>query len=163
MQDASEAATQRGLPRETGSGTVMGGPARASHEFVDHTAELGLRLRAPSFEALLGEAVTALGGMLVDEAGWAGEAGERVLELAAPDREALLVDLLNEILFLAETAGWAPAREGVVVEADATHARVRVSGVRLAGRPSRIKGATFHGLVVQFVRGMVQAEVILDV
>jgi SHS2 domain-containing protein len=141
----------------------MAEPARASHELVDHTAELGLRLRAPSFEALLGEAVTALGGMLADEAGSAGEAGERVLELAAPDREALLVDLLNEILFLAETAGWAPAREGAVVDVDATHATIRVPGVRLVGRPSRIKGATFHGLAVRSMGGMVEAEVILDV
>ncbi len=137
--------------------------ARASHEFVDHTAELGLRLRAPSFAALLGEAVTALGALLVDEAGSAGAADARVLELAASDREALLVDLLNEILFLAETAGWAPARDGAVVEADATHATIHVPGVRLAGHPSRIKGATFHGLAVRSVRGMVEAEVILDV
>jgi SHS2 domain-containing protein len=137
--------------------------ARASHELVDHTAELGLRLRAPSFAALLGEAVSALGAMLVDEAGSTGAADERVLELTASDREALLVDLLNEILFLAETAGWAPARDGAAVEADATHATVRVAGVRLAGRPSRIKGATFHGLAVRSVRGLLEAEVILDV
>jgi SHS2 domain-containing protein len=143
----------------------------ASHELVDHTAELALRLRAPSFEALLGEAVVALGGMLVDEAGSAGKAEVRILELAAPDREALLVDALNEVLFLAETARWAPAvgvgegegEGGTVVEADATHAEIRVPGVRLAGTPSRIKGATFHGLAVRADGGMVVAEVILDV
>jgi SHS2 domain-containing protein len=137
--------------------------ARASHEFVDHTAELALRVRAPSFATLLGEAVSALGGLLVDEAGVAGEGDERVLRLEAPDREALLVDLLSEIVFLAESAAWAPAPGRVVVEADATHATVRAAGVRLAGQPSRIKGVTFHGLAVRSVSGMVEAEVILDV
>jgi len=137
----------------------------ASHELLDHTAELALRLRAPSFEALLGEAVVALGGMLVDEAGSAGKAEARILELAAPDREALLVDALNEVLFLAETARWAPAGRlgGTVVQADATHAQIQAPGVRLAGTPSRIKGATFHGLAVRAEGGMVVAEVILDV
>jgi SHS2 domain-containing protein len=137
--------------------------ASASHDFVDHTAELALRVRAPSFAALLSEAVSALGELFVDEAGSAGAAEARAIRLEALDREALLVDLLNEILFLAESEAWAPSPKGVVVEADATHASLSAEGVRLAGRPSRIKGATLHGLAVRFVGGLVEAEVILDV
>jgi SHS2 domain-containing protein len=134
----------------------------ASHELVDHTAELALRVRAPSYGALLGEAVAALGGLLVEEAGRGGEAGERTLQLAAPDREALLVDLLNEVLFLAETARWAPA-DVVSVRADATHVAIRVRGVRLTGSPSRIKGATYHDLAVRPDGDVLVAEVIFDV
>jgi SHS2 domain-containing protein len=137
--------------------------ARGSHEFVDHTAELALRVRAPSFGALLGEAVSALGELLVDEAGVAGVADQRVLRIEAPDREALLVDLLNEVLFLAESAGWAPAPGAITVEAGDTSAVLRAAGVRLAGQPSRIKGATFHGLAVRSAGAVLEAEVILDV
>jgi SHS2 domain-containing protein len=134
----------------------------ASHELIDHTAELALRVRAPSFGALLGEAVAALGRLLVDEAGLEGEAEERTLALAAPDREALLVDLLNEVLYLAETARWAPI-EIVGVTGDSGHAAVRARGARLAGSPSRIKGATYHDLAVRPDGTALVAEVILDV
>ncbi len=140
----------------------MDGDAQAGHEFVDHTAELALRLRAPAFDALLAEAVRAVGGLLVAEAGAAGPAKTRAVELTAADREALLVDLLNELVFVAETERWAPL--GVeVIEATGTRVRLRLSGVRLAGTPSRIKGATFHGLRVRARGRQLEAEVILDV
>lgn len=140
----------------------MDGDAPSAHEFVDHTSELALRLRAPAFDALLAEAVRALGGLLVAEAGAAGPGVARTVEVDSADREALLVDLLNELVFVAETERWAP--QGIdAVEATGTQARLRLTGVRLAGTPSRIKGATFHGLAVQSRAGQVVAEVILDV
>ncbi|MDH3496726.1 MAG: archease [Gemmatimonadota bacterium] len=125
-------------------------------------SELALRLRAPAFDALLAEAVRAVGGLLVAEAGAEGPGATRTIEVVAADREALLVDLLNELVFVAETERWAP--QGIAaIEATGTRARLRLSGVRLAGTPSRIKGATFHGLTVQASGGQVEAEVILDV
>jgi SHS2 domain-containing protein len=141
-----------------GRGTV------ATHEFVEHVSELALRVRGASFEELLAEVVRALGAELVREAGGAGAAQARTLDVTAVDREAILVDLLNEVVFLAETAQWAPhAVEWVDVSPERTRARVRAAGIALAGMPSRIKAATFHGLRIREARGAVAAEVIFDV
>jgi SHS2 domain-containing protein len=133
-----------------------------NHEFVDHVSELALRLEADSWSEVVAEAVRAIGAELIREGGAAGPAPARDIEMESADREALLVDLINELVFLAETERWAPA---VVSAADAWERRlvVRCDGMALAGPPSRIKAATFHGLTVRAEGTRWTAEVILDV
>ena len=46
-----------------------------THEFIAHTAELALRISAPTAEGLYAEACRALGRLLIDEAGEQGTAG----------------------------------------------------------------------------------------
>jgi SHS2 domain-containing protein len=132
------------------------------HDFIDHTSELALRLEADDWAALLTEAVRAIAAELVREGGHAGAARARTIALEASDREALLVDLVNELIFLAETERWAPA-DVTPVEASEKVVRLDCPGVALAGPPSRIKAATFHGLSVRTAGAGVAAEVILDV
>jgi SHS2 domain-containing protein len=132
------------------------------HEFTDHTSELALRIEATSWSDLIAEAVRAVGAELVREGGEAGATPRRVVEVTAADREALLVDLINELIYLAEVERWAPT-DPRVTEAGDRSARVECGGVALAGPPSRIKAATFHGLAVRSTGPTVTAEVILDV
>jgi SHS2 domain-containing protein len=133
----------------------------AWHRTVDHVSELQLELGAPSWRALLEEAVRALG----QELGRGSPAGavveSRRLEVDAHDREALLVDLLNEVLFLAETARWVPT-EATVVEAGATRAVALVVGFKVEEAPCSVKAATLHGLEVVEHDGRWTAKVILD-
>lgn len=134
----------------------------ARHEFIPHVAELALRLTADTVAELYAEACAALGTLLAEEAGQDGPAEERVLTLASADAEALLVDLLNELIFLAETARWAPGA-AQVEHWDAGRLTVRVMGVRLRATPARIKSATHHGLHLVVTERAAVAEVILDV
>jgi SHS2 domain-containing protein len=135
-------------------------PSRS--EFIDHTSELALRVEADGWPALIAEAVRAVGAELAREGGHRGPAPERDIALDATDREALLVDLVNELIFLAETERWAP--DGApAVEATDRSLRLRCGGVALAAPPSRIKAATFHGLSVREEGTRTVAEVILDV
>ena len=134
----------------------------ARHEFTPHTSELALRLHAPSVSALLAEACVALGTLLVEEAGDAGQAAARTLDLSSVDADALLVDLLNELLYLAETERWAPGAAAI----ERWHGGdlvVRIEGTALAGVPSRIKSATHHGLHLRQTAAGVEAEVVFDV
>jgi SHS2 domain-containing protein len=134
----------------------------AHSEFIDHTSELALRLEADSWPELLSEAVRVVGAELAREGGRRGPGPERGMALESADREALLVELVNELIFLAETERWAP--DGVsLVEATDRALRLRCGGVALAAPPSRIKAATFHGLSVRTEGTRVVAEVILDV
>jgi SHS2 domain-containing protein len=132
------------------------------HEFIPHVAEVAWRLTADTVPELYAEACAALGEMLVAEAGGDAAAEDRVLTLTAADAEALLVDLLNELIFLAETACWAP-RSARVEHWDAGNLVIRMTGVRLRHGPSRIKSATHHGLHITATSRDAVAEVILDV
>jgi SHS2 domain-containing protein len=132
------------------------------HRWVDHTAEVQLQVGAESLAGLLAEAGRALGLLLLR--GRAAEpSGEaRTIEVASVDAEALLVDWLNEIIFLAEVERWI-AVEFDVPEASETDLRASARGVTVDDRPALVKAATFHGLAVEEREGGLQAEVIFDV
>jgi SHS2 domain-containing protein len=134
----------------------------ASHRFVDHTSEIGLQVQAATFGELLAEAARGLARLMLREVS-AEAAGEtRDFEVSAHDREALLVDWLNEILFVAETGLWIPL-EIEVLEASDTRIRARARGVNVELSPSMVKAVTFHGLEVVETADGLSAEVILDV
>jgi SHS2 domain-containing protein len=132
------------------------------HQWVDHTSEVQLQVRAESLGGLAVEAGRALGLLMLR--GTAPEpAGEaRTLEVSSADREALLVDWLNEILFVAETESWVPV-EFEVREVSDTHLEAGVRGVPVPAPPSLVKAATFHGLRVEERADGLHAEVIFDV
>jgi len=134
----------------------------ASHCFVDHTSEIGLQVQAGSFGELLAEAARGLARLMLREVPARAEGEAREIEVSAHDRESLLVDWLNEILYVAETGLWIPL-EVEVLEASDTRIQARLRGVTVEVSPSMVKAATFHGLeVVETAEGF-SAEVILDV
>lgn len=135
------------------------------HEFTPHTAELALRVTAASPADLYAEACRALGRLFVQEVGAiAAHAAERNrrITMHAVDADALLVDLLNELIYLAETERWAP-RTAEVVEWRGDAVTVAMTGTDLRGTPSRIKSATHHGLAVRRASQEWEAEVVFDV
>lgn len=137
----------------------------AWHQWVDHTSEVQLQLRAESFAGIAAEAGRALAGLLLrgDPADPPDPETEALtLEVSSHDREALLVDWLNEILYVAETRLWVPV-EFEILEASATDLRARARGVPVAVAPSLVKAATFHGLRVEEGEDGLSAEVIFDV
>ncbi len=135
---------------------------RASFELLDHTAEVKLRIRAPSFAELATEAGRAVARLELGRAAPAAEGAYRDVVVRSPDREALLVDWLNELIWLAETERWV-ATEFEVHAATDTMLQARVRGVTVDEAPARIKAATFHGLKVAPAADGLEAEVILDV
>lgn len=140
----------------------MHSEASASHELIDHTSEVRLRLRARSLGELLAEAGRALAELQLRGAESGAAAGTRRLRVAAADRESLLVDWLNELIFLAETERWVAT--GFEIErVDARSVEATASGVELARISGLVKAATMHGLRVADMDRAVEAEVILDV
>jgi SHS2 domain-containing protein len=136
--------------------------AGTSHRFVDHTSEIGLQVQAGSFGELLAEAGRGLARLLLREVPAEAKGEAREIEVSAHDREALLVDWLNELLFVAEVRLWVPL-EFEVLEASGTHIRARARGAAVEAPPSIVKAATFHGLEVRETADGFAAEVILDV
>jgi SHS2 domain-containing protein len=136
---------------------------RASHEVEEHTSELQLRLEAGSLPDLLAEAGRALARLQLGESEEEERNGSwREIEVSASDPAALLVEWLNELIYLAETERWV-ATEFRFAEADERSLRVRARGVPVASPRGLVKAATLHGLRVAPVPGGYEGEVILDV
>ena len=134
----------------------------AWHRFLDHTSEITLHVGAADWPGLLAEAGRGLAELLLRGAAPVPDGEWRPLEVSSHDREALLVDWLNEILYVAETALWVPA-EIEVEDSSNTHLKARARGVTVEESPSLVKAATFHGLSVRDQPEGLDAEVILDV
>jgi SHS2 domain-containing protein len=129
------------------------------YRWVDHTAELELRLDGPTEASVFEEALAALAEVLHD--GTAPEAVVVDVAVRAPDRATLLAGWLDELTFRAETEDLVPERvERVELAGDGLHARVRAH----RGRPRHVvKGVTYHRLSFEHQDDRYRATVVLDV
>jgi SHS2 domain-containing protein len=135
------------------------------YETFEHTADLGLRVRAADRDTLFAEAALALFSAVVEDPA-SVESRRRVeIEVAGDDLAYLLFDWLKALLY----------------HVDADHLlfrrfEVRVRGDRLTAAawgepydPARhafaheVKAITYHGLRVEQVGDEWEAEVIVDI
>ena len=134
---------------------------RPSATEVERTAEVCLHVEAASFGELAAEAARALARIELDGQAPTPRGKWRDIELCAPDRAALLVDWLNELIHRAKTDRWLAA-EFQVIEASDTSLRMRARGVSVAVAPARVKRATFAGLEIRPTPGGLEAQILLD-
>jgi len=128
---------------------------------LNHTADLAVEVWGEDFSELLAhaaEVVFALQGL--PEPG--GKRVRRRVELTSPDREALLVDWLNELLYLSETNGEMYASFQIVHVSDTS---LKAAALGCKGRPTKrkIKAATFHALQIADSPGRCAARIVFDV
>jgi SHS2 domain-containing protein len=133
-----------------------------SHELRPHTSEIELHLRAGSLGDLLAEAGRALAEVELTRANCLPGGPARPIQVSSSDRAALLVDWLNELIFLADIDRWV-AMDFSIDRVEDTEVLARASGVTREWASSRVKAATLHGLRVDDVPGGLEARVILDV
>lgn len=136
-------------------------------EMLDHTADVGFELGAPTLEALFEEARRALLMVVFERPPGEGE-DEGEIQLSAPDRETLLVRWLNELTYLIQDTGFVPVRAEIELRDEAGYAlEARLAGAPLLpeeyGWQGEIKSATFHGLDIANDDEGWHARVILDV
>ena len=129
-----------------------------TYEWRDHTAEVELVVRAPSPEEVFREAADALGRYVELDRG--GEPAARVVELSGRDHPTLLVALLEELIYLADTDGF--VADDTAVTLSETDLRVELTGRTTSVQPI-VKAATYHDLQFQRTDECWEARVILDV
>lgn len=138
------------------------GVMQPSVEIVEHLGEIRLRLRAAGVGELVAVAGRALAELELGHAPEPSGGAWRDVTVQGRDREALLVNWLNELIYLAETERWV-ATEFATARVTDTELQMRARGVTVDTAPSQVKAATFHGLHIAAVTGGVEAEVVLDV
>ena len=132
-------------------------------EELAHTSEIGLRAHAPALAGLFGclaRAMVALTGVQADNA---AEPMTLEVDVRAVDVESLLVDWLNEVLFLHEATGIVP--QDVTIQALTPEAIQATLHGRAAREPGelQIKAVTYHQLQVAQTADEWIAEVFFDI
>jgi SHS2 domain-containing protein len=134
-------------------------------EVFDHTADLGLRIRAGDLDALFAEAGRALLSVIASNPEAVEPRDAVAVNVAGRNREYLFVDWLDELLFLFESRKFLASRFEAAVADDG------VRGV-IHGEPydsarhrlaHEVKAVTYHGLLVEQTESGWLAEVILDI
>jgi SHS2 domain-containing protein len=128
----------------------------------EHTGEVVLHLHAGSLAELFAEAARKLRELQLPRVEPHFPVSDRTVSVEARDRGGLLVEWLNELIYLGEHDRWVATEfgEGSVTD---TEARFTARGVSPDIAPSAVKAATLHGLRVVPRDGGWEAEVLLDV
>ena len=136
-----------------------------SYEFFDHTADIGIRVRAPTLSALIIPAGEALYAVIGEIAG-RGDRKPVTFDLTGEEPGELLRDYLGELLILFER----DARIASAVEVSTfTDSRLAVTvHARPIDRGSsvfhhEVKAVTYHELDVKAVPGGYEATIIVDI
>jgi SHS2 domain-containing protein len=135
------------------------------YETFEHTADLGLRVRAPDLNQLFVEAAQALFSAIVDNLE-AVEPKQKIdVGLQGDDLGYLLFDWLNELLYHFDTEHLLFGKFEVRIENQNLQASARGEPLD----PSRhslaheVKAITYHGLRVEKEKDGWVAEVIVDI
>jgi SHS2 domain-containing protein len=134
-----------------------------SFEEISHTADVKIRVRAPTLEGLFSETFKALMQVIygTDRSG----SISREIIIKSSDNEALLADFLSEVLFISEV-------ENLVF----SEASIRIDGLCLAagltGEPfdpvrhsggTEVKGISYSGLAITYDANGYMLDIIFDV
>lgn len=137
----------------------------AHFELFDHTADLGIRVSAPTAKETVQFAAAALYAA-IGELRAEGEARPELLSFSGPDRAMLLRDCLAELLMLFETEHRMITRlEVTMFDTD----RLEATGEsRIVSRSAslfdrEVKAITYHGLKFEQRDDGYTAECIVDI
>ena len=134
-----------------------------SFEEISHTADIKIRVRAPTLESLFSETLYALMQVVYGADRKGGIIKE--IRVESPDNESLLLDFLSEVLFVSEV-------ESLVF----FEARISIHGsqlkAELSGEPfdpdrhsggSEVKGISYSGLSITKDANGYMLDIIFDV
>jgi len=123
---------------------------RRPYEFLNHTADMGLRSYGESLAEVFANAAKGMFHLITDRKPPDSNGEVREIRLEASDREDLFVSFLNELLYLWEVEGLLTFKVDFREISDR-----RLRAMIYALRPSvsfkvarEIKAVTFHGLSV---------------
>jgi protein archease len=135
------------------------------YEYFEHTADLGIRVRAGDLNALFADAATALFAAVVDGLDTVGPTQAVEIAIDGTDLDYLLFDWLRELLFRLDADHLLLSQFDVAVSDTGLKATARgepIDPVRHV-LSHEVKAITYHGLRVEREDGGWVAEVIVDI
>ncbi len=135
------------------------------YEVFDHTADIGLRIRAEDRSSLYVESARALFSLLVLNPGDVRPVEQRSYELAGEQDDYLLFDWLSELLYTFETEHLLLSQFRVELSPTGLRAACRGEPLDRARHQldHEVKAITYHGLKVEPSGSGWMAEIIVDI
>ena len=134
---------------------------RPRFEELSYTADTGILCYGQDLRELFENAAYGMFALMGDIDGLFDTTRHHV-EIDAPDREALLVDWLSELLYLHDTTGEVFVRFDIQTITE-THVEADVYGTFLAQPRLEIKAVTYHDLSIQETEDGLKATVVFDI
>ncbi len=135
------------------------------YEFINHTADLGIRVRGNSLRELFERAAWAMFDILVELKGVKLKKIKQI-EIEGEQIDELLVNWLRELLYKLNGEGYL-FREFKVEKLNEQGLKAKVKGEKLNlshhQLKTEIKAVTYHGLKVKKKGNIWEAQVIFDV
>ncbi len=139
---------------------VLAGSPRPRYEPADHTADLAIRVYGGDLPQLFANAAYALFDLMTELPPSASR--ERRVSLESSDLEGLLVDWLNELIYLHETEG-ETYTDFQIEELSPSGLRARIHGAPTVRKTKAIKAATYHDLSIRNTPAGFEAHIVFDV
>lgn len=135
------------------------------YEYFEHTADLGIRVRAADVNTLFAEAATALFAAVVDGVESVHPTQTVEITVEGAELDYLLFDWLRELLFRFDADHLLLSRFDVTVSAAGLRALARGERIDPARHvlSHEVKAITYHGLRVEREADGWIAEVIVDI
>ena len=139
----------------------------AKYSYFDHTADVGIDIRGRSVRELLENGAAAVLDLVIDTEGVQVDKGRTVsLRVDGIDREDVLVNWLREVLYAAQSEGFAP-KAARVTSVGPTLATGELFGEAFDParhvRREELKGVTHHGVQIEEGPDGLHARVVVDV
>jgi SHS2 domain-containing protein len=135
------------------------------YETFEHTADLGLRVRADNLEQLFADAAKGLFSVLAANLDAVRSIQEKTYRIGGHETDYLLLDWLTELLYTFETEHLLLAEFDVRVDGEGLQATCRGEPIDRQRHEldHEIKAITYHGLKVEQRADGWLAEVIVDI
>lgn len=135
------------------------------YEMFEHTADLGLRVRAPDLNTLFAEAARALSAAILENPDSVEPRQEIEVRLPADEPAYLLFDWLRELLYRFDSARLVFGRFTTDVSGEGLRGVAWGEALDTARHAlaHEVKAITYHGLRVEREDGGWLAEVIVDI
>jgi SHS2 domain-containing protein len=135
------------------------------YETFEHTADLGLRIRAADLDTLFAEAAQALFSVVVEDLATVQPAQAVEVRLDGDELDLLLFDWLKALLYHFDAEHMLLGKFAVEVQPDSVTATAWGEPLDRSRHvlDHEVKAITYHGLRVERIDGGWEAEVIVDI
>ncbi|MBC8262602.1 MAG: archease [Anaerolineales bacterium] len=130
-------------------------------EEIEHTADLAIRAYGRDMSELFANAAHGMFALMVEHS-VEEPICEREVSLEGMDQESLLVDWLNELIYLHEVEGETYSQFDIETLSP-TQLKAHVTGGPTKSKTKAIKAATFHELAIEEMADGLVATIVFDV
>ena len=138
-----------------------------NYEFIEHTADVGIRVYGKDLKSLFKNVAVALFSLIVEFSHQPDKDQERIVRLEAETYEDLLINWLNELISVFFTYKFLPKSYNINISEGLPRLEARLTGAIYDpySKPinMEIKAATYHNLKIERDSQGFRAEIIFDV